>query len=56
MEGKKERRRDGREGGPQSFLSLQRKGEGRKGEVEVTPTLEKSCLWGEHVSELSGFG
>lgn len=44
--------------GPRSFPSLQRKGEARKGEaeVDVTPTLGRSCLWGGHVSELRWFG
>lgn len=57
MEGKKERRRKGGKAS-QSFLSLQRKREAQKGEaeVDVTPTLGRSCLWGGHVSELSSFG
>lgn len=47
-------RRNGREGRQAAQGSRDR--EGRKGEVEVTPTLEQSRLWAEPVAELGWFG
>lgn len=44
------------EGGSPSCPRFRRQGEGRNGEVEVTPTLEQSCLWAEPVAELGWFG